>query len=285
MSDVTVIGLGSMGTALAKTMLSAGHRVTVWNRSSEKGEPLVAEGAVYSASLTEAIESSPVILVCVTSYTISDDLFGTRETLASLEGRTLVQLSTGTSPQVIASAAVFEANRIGYLDGVILGAPIFIGTAEMNILISGDESNWQDCETLLSCLAGRLQYTGAKINSAVILDLAWISQRVGLFMGVFQGLLLCQAGGIGTEIFGQTVAADARIMKIANTIHNNDFDNPVNTVKVWKEALHHVKTQAQADGINTEVLDFIGKKFEDTVSAGHGDEDLAAVIKILQPAL
>jgi 3-hydroxyisobutyrate dehydrogenase-like beta-hydroxyacid dehydrogenase len=45
MSDVTVIGLGAMGSAIAKAELQAGHTVTVWNRSPSKINLLVELGA------------------------------------------------------------------------------------------------------------------------------------------------------------------------------------------------------------------------------------------------
>ena len=46
MSDISVIGLGAMGSALARALVKAGHGVTVWNRSRQKMEPLVGLGAV-----------------------------------------------------------------------------------------------------------------------------------------------------------------------------------------------------------------------------------------------
>ena len=282
MSDVTIVGLGPMGTALAKTLLCAGHKVTVWNRSSEKAESLVEEGATFLAPISKAIEASPIILVCVNNYITSDSLLTTKHVLGSLQGRVLVQLGSGASTQAIDSATVFEANGVGYLDGVILGAPVFIGTPEIKILVAGNENDWLAGEAILRCLAQNLHYTGSKIDSAAILDLAWMSQRLGLFMGVFQGLLLCESAGIDAGMFGQTVAADARIVKIANTVQNNDYKNPVNTVNVWHEALLHIKTQAETCGINTEILDFIATRFEQAITAGHGEEDLAAVIKVLQ---
>jgi 3-hydroxyisobutyrate dehydrogenase-like beta-hydroxyacid dehydrogenase len=52
--DVTVIGLGAMGRALAGALLDAGHRTTIWNRSPGKGEELVARGAVRAGSAEEA---------------------------------------------------------------------------------------------------------------------------------------------------------------------------------------------------------------------------------------
>ena len=51
MSDVTVIGLGAMGSAIAMTELQAGHTVTVWNRSADKIDPLVEIGASVRATL------------------------------------------------------------------------------------------------------------------------------------------------------------------------------------------------------------------------------------------
>src|SRR5918996_263690 len=54
--EVSVIGLGAMGSALARALLSNGHRVTVWNRTSAKAEALVQDGAVlaHSAAATKA---------------------------------------------------------------------------------------------------------------------------------------------------------------------------------------------------------------------------------------
>ena len=138
------------------------------------------------------------------------------------------------------------------------------------------------CETVLECLAGNFQYTGAKIDSAKVLDLAWLSQRFGHFMGVFQGLLLCEAGGVGLDVFSATVAVDARASMIANTIHTNTFTDPVNTVKVWKEALHHIQTHANDVGANSEILEFFADKFQRAQSAGYEEEDLAALIKIFR---
>jgi len=57
-TDITVVGLGAMGSALARAQLRAGHKLTVWNRDPRKAEPLSAEGAVAAATLPEAIASS-----------------------------------------------------------------------------------------------------------------------------------------------------------------------------------------------------------------------------------
>src|SRR5918992_1290306 len=97
-NEVSVIGLGAMGSALARALLHNGHRVTVWNRTGAKAEPLVRDGAVLAPSAAAAISASPIVVVCVDDYEVTKKILDTREVAPSLAGRVLVQLSTG-SPQ------------------------------------------------------------------------------------------------------------------------------------------------------------------------------------------
>ena len=62
MSDVSVIGLGVMGSALARALMASGRSLTVWNRSADKAEALVGEGAIAAGSAKEAIEASPITI-------------------------------------------------------------------------------------------------------------------------------------------------------------------------------------------------------------------------------
>ena len=75
MSDITVIGMGAMGSALARTLLDAGRNVTVWNRSPEKIQPLVALGAHGSSNFGEALAASPRVIVCLPDYDTTTELF------------------------------------------------------------------------------------------------------------------------------------------------------------------------------------------------------------------
>ena len=87
MDEISVIGLGSMGSALAKTLLSAGHGITVWNRSQEKAELFVADGAEIGATIADAVENSPVILVCIDNYTTTRKIFASDTVLSVLADR------------------------------------------------------------------------------------------------------------------------------------------------------------------------------------------------------
>jgi 3-hydroxyisobutyrate dehydrogenase-like beta-hydroxyacid dehydrogenase len=92
-SEVSVIGLGAMGSALAQTLLHNGHRVTVWNRTSAKAEPLVQNGAQLAHSAAAAVSASPIVLVCGEDYEATRSILGTKEASSALAGRILLQLN------------------------------------------------------------------------------------------------------------------------------------------------------------------------------------------------
>ena len=127
MSDVTVIGLGAMGSALAATLIEKGHAVTVWNRTAAKAAPLVAAGAVQAATPRDAVAASQITIVCVGNYADTREVLDT--TADALAGKVLVQLTTGTGTQAEELGGWAQTAGVDYLDGVILAYPSQIGSA------------------------------------------------------------------------------------------------------------------------------------------------------------
>ncbi len=280
MSNITVIGLGLMGSALANALLFAGHDITVWNRTREKMEPLISAGAHGARSPGEAIRLSPVVLICVSNYETTSRLFD-MDAAEYLDGRSVVQLSSGTPGQAAESEAWFVDRDAGYLDGAILGGPGGIGKDTTQILICGKEPCWNDCEPVLRCLAGGLQYLGENIRAAATLDMAWLAQRYGVFVSTAHALLLCETEGVSADQFAKTVADD-RAGEFAAIVHSGDFSNPSATLSVWNAAHEHIRAHAHDMKINTEFPDFVSNLLTRAEGAGYGDEDIAAIIKILR---
>ena len=104
-SAVSVLGLGSMGSALARALLKRGYEVTVWNRTKERAAPLVSEGARLAQSPAEAVAASPLIIMCVLDYATANAILAEPGVAAALSGRAFVQLSTGVPEQVYAQQA------------------------------------------------------------------------------------------------------------------------------------------------------------------------------------
>ena len=140
-TPVTVIGLGLMGQALAGAFLKAGHPTTVWNRTASKADQLVAEGARLAPTVGDALKASSLTIICVTDYPAMRELLGASD--IELDGRTLINLTSGDSAQAREAAQWAEQRGARYLDGAITAVPPAIGTAEAMILHSGPQPHFE----------------------------------------------------------------------------------------------------------------------------------------------
>ena len=132
-------------------MLTAGHQITVWNRSPRKAEALVRLGAQEARTFAEALAASPVVLICIDNYASTRTLLDAEGLAGHLVGRTIVNLTTGTPRE---------------LDGAILCGPNQIGTKGGEVLFSGDALAWQAAGPLLTCLAGNWPWRSNDVLSA-----------------------------------------------------------------------------------------------------------------------
>jgi len=74
--EAGLIGLGRMGTGIAKSLLRSGHRLTVFNRTRERAESLRADGATVAGSVAEACESGVVLTMVADDAALEALVFG-----------------------------------------------------------------------------------------------------------------------------------------------------------------------------------------------------------------
>jgi len=284
MSEITVIGLGLMGAALAQTLHQAGRDVTVWNRSPAKMQPFIDDGIATAPDLAAAVTASPVILVCIDNYDVTKALLGSVEAAPLLAGRTLIQLSTGTPREARAAATWAHAQDAAYLDGAILAGPGNIGTDTSIILLAGDQPAHDRAGPLLECLGGTVRYLGVNVGAASVLDLAWLCTSYGRFLAVAHAARLCESEGVGLDAFASLFEKGSMVHHDATVIHTAAFDHCTATLQVWGAALKQIQRQGQDAGINTDFPDQLAGLFEKAVDAGHGEEHVMALVKVLRTA-
>ncbi len=282
MSDITVIGLGLMGAALARTLQRAGHDLTVWNRSPAKMQPFIDDGVAGAPDVVSAIAASPVIVICIDNYMATNSVLRSDEVTPLLAGRTVVQLSTGTPREAHESADWMKAHDVSYLDGAILGGPRSIGTDSSIILLSGEEAAYERSGGMLACLGSDVRYLGANVRAASALDLAWLCDSYGRFLAVTHAACLCESEGVGVDVFASLFDEDSNIRRDANVIHSAEFEKRTATLHVWDAALQRIRAQGEDAGIDTAFPDFVSNLFEKAVDAGYGENHVTALIKVLR---
>jgi 3-hydroxyisobutyrate dehydrogenase-like beta-hydroxyacid dehydrogenase len=281
MSDITAIGLGLMGSALARALQRAGHGLTIWNRSPAKMQPFIDEGVPAAADLASAIAASPVILICIDNYAATNAMLQADEIAPLLAGRTVVQLSTGTPKEARTLAAWMSARQVAYLDGAILCGPHHIGTDEAQMLLSGETAAHDRAGLLLASLGGRVRYLGDNVGAASALDLAWLTTCFGRFMAIVHAANLCKSEKAGLDDFIALFSDRPDIQIYAQVIRDESYDECTATLQVWGAALERIRQQGVDAGINTEIPDFIASLFKKAVDAGYGEQNVMSLIKVL----
>lgn len=287
MKAVTVIGLGQMGSTLARLLIEGGYRVTVWNRTAARAEPLIEQGAILAPDAIAAVLASPVVVVCVHDYAATREILGTAEVAAAFKDRVLVQLTTGTPQEARDSEVRVREHGGEYLDGAIQAAPSQMGRPDTPILLSGAEATFRRNEALLGVFGGGVTYLGDDAGAASAMDLATLSYIYGAALGFFQGALFAEREGFRVDTYGALVAGIAPtfadfLKYEGEVIQSGDYTVGESPLKISVEATERIAQSARDAGINAEFPSFAAGLFRRAAAAGYGDEELAALIKLLR---
>lgn len=280
-TPVTVLGLGAMGTALARAFLAAGHPTTVWNRTPGRSPEL---DVVRAATPAEAIAASPLVVVCL----LVDDTV--RSTLDGLDltGKTIVNL-THTSPQ----QARDTAQRLApaqYLDGGIMAVPAMIGTPAAFIIYSGAADTFDDHRSALSALA-RPVHVGSDPGLAALYDTALLSAMYGMFGGAQHALALIDSVRVPTVPFTEEfllpwlTAMLGSLPRMAKDLDDGPEPGAAGSnLAMQATGFDDLLHTSVAQGIDPAMLVPMGELLRKAVAAGKGDADLSAAVRLLRIA-
>ena len=282
MTDVSVIGLGAMGSALARAFIGAGHSVTIWNRTAARMKPLVSLGATAASSPADAAIASPVCVVCIDNYGATRRLIQEAGMLEPLAGRTLVQLSTGTPAEARDLSSWLTTHGVNVLDGAIMPYPDGIGAEDAQILFAGSADLYGSCKPTLDCLGGDLRHVSEEVGAAAVLDMALMTHQLSNYLGVWHGARACEAEGLGVDVFASMLPPDDPAAHLARRIHKADYDNPGATLEVWNAALDRIVEHARTAKINREIPELVSSLFRRAIALGHGGRDIGTVIEVMR---
>ncbi|AXG77233.1 NAD(P)-dependent oxidoreductase [Streptomyces paludis] len=281
---LTLLGLGAMGTALARTWLTAGHPLTVWNRTAARCEPLAAEGAMVAADPAEAVAASGPVVLCL----LDDD--SVDEALAGVDpaGKDLVNLTTSTPGQARARAAWARERGARFLDGGIMAVPPMIGVPEAGgyVFYSGDRAVFDAHRDVLSVPAATT-YVGPDPGFAALHDVALLSAMNGMLAGVAHAFALIRDEDIPPKDFapllaGWLAAMSASVHRTADQIQSGDYaKDVVSNLAMQVAGAPTLLRTAEEQGVSTELLTPYVALLERRLADGHGAEDTTGVIDLL----
>src|SRR5687768_16723332 len=148
-----------MGQAMTRTLLTAGHPVTVWNRTAGRADGVVADGATLAATPAEAVEASDLVILSLTDYQAMYDILDGDGATASLAGRTLVNLSSDTPERTREAVTWAAGHDAAFLTGGVMVPAPMVGTEAAHIYYSGPHEVMENHRVTLAPL-GTPRYLG-----------------------------------------------------------------------------------------------------------------------------
>ncbi|MBI1346475.1 NAD-binding protein [bacterium] len=189
-ASVAVVGLGLMGTAITERLLELGYQPSVWNRTRDKAESLIARGAVWS---DRPFTCHQVIISLFSSDVVAEVLLAHESDLRA--GQILIDTTTGNPEHSEQWAARLQARGVGYLDAPISGSSEVTRRGEATVMVSGDRRAYECCEPLWPVLGRQVFYVGEsgsaarmKLVTNLVLGLNRAALAEGLVLARLMGL-------------------------------------------------------------------------------------------------
>ena len=286
--NVSVIGLGSMGSGIARAFLESGCRVSVWNRSREKVEALVSSGAIACDGPREALDANTHVVVCLSTYSAWQKIIEEHDLAAHFKDTCIIQLTTGTIEDVEGHASLIKEHGGRLADGAVLCYPSQLGTEDGSLLMSGAAEVLEECDPLLRVLAPTWTNLGEDIRQPAVLSRALISGMVTSLVGLINGVAICQAGGVSLDLFKQLFEGSNTIIKneqarLINVIRDGLTEETEASISAWGEG--HQAVLSVAETLKTDLLlqDAVQAVFQEGHRMGLSDHDLSALVNVFAP--
>ena len=274
---VAFLGLGRMGVLMARHVLTAGHDLTVWNRTPGRAGDLVAAGAREAGSAREAVAGADrVVLMLFGPDAVREVL---PDVVAGASPGALVVDSTTIGPDDAREfAATCAAGGLRYVDAPVAGSTAPAADGTLGVLVGGSERDYDDAVPLLHLWGApekvrRVGDVGAgsamKLcnNLALGFTIAGIGEalRLGADLGLERSAVLDVLGGgaLGWMVGAKRPMIDA-----------DDYTGTTFSLELMAKDL--ALAVAAADG-QLAVTEAVLAAARDALDAGHTGEDFAAI--------
>lgn len=288
---ITVIGLGNLGSALAEALVRSGAQVTVWNRTPGRAESLVALGATAAPTLEAALEKGDVVVFALPSYDVVEDMFGDAITAGLLNGRSVVNITTGDGEQARVARDRFVSGGAQYLDGDCGSYPSAIGTDTSLIIYSGPQALYQRLATSVILPLGRDgAWVGEDIGAANSLYMATTAFFLNSVVAYFEGAAHADHHDIDIRAYAdysaKYVATAVDLIKSSTALmqaHNHSGIGQA-ALSAYHDAAQTVEADAARVQAPTGLFSETLRVLEAGVAAGYGNDEVSALYELLRGA-
>jgi len=219
------IGTGVMGRWMCQHAMTKGYSATVYNRSKEKAQPLLEQGAKWAATPKQVAESADVVFAIVGfPKDVRDVFLGKEGALAGSKSGTILVDMTTSEPSL--AAEIYQAAKakgVAALDAPVSGGDVGAKNAALSIMVGGDADAFEAVRPLFECMGKTIIHQGSagagqhtKMVNQILIASNMIALCEGLLYGykagldletAFKSVSVGAAGSKALEVLGPRMMA------------------------------------------------------------------------------
>ena len=277
------LGLGTMGAPMASNLVRAGHAVTVWNRSRGKAEAI--ESATIATTPRDAARGSELVITMLADeHALCQVLDGPDGVLAGIgQGALLVDMSTVGRKTALEVADRAHEREARFMDAPVSGSrrPAIDGT--LIILCGGQDADVAFATPVLSAL-GVVRHVGP-LGAGASMKLVINGLGAQLFTALGSALGLGEKLGLDREatldlVMQTPFASPSFALRRGRLLAPDAPDTPDFPIRLLEKDQRLVLEEAARVGLPMPALEAVRGELQRAIELGHGDEDMASIIKL-----
>lgn len=264
MTTLGFLGLGSMGSGMARRLVDAGHDVLVWNRSSDAVDELVAAGARPADHPSDALSQEVSFSMLANDQAVEAVLDS--ECIAAAEGKTHVVMASISPSLADRMAERFASAGVAYVAAPVLGRPAVAEAGQLNILAAGPTHALDTVEQYFAVLGkqtwrlGERQSVANAVKAAVNYNIIHAMQAMG------ETIVMTERLGVAPELFAEllssTLFGGVVYTGYGQMIAKGEYSPPGFHIALGRKDLALAEEVAAQGGVNPATLPALVSVFE-----------------------
>ncbi len=278
---VGFVGTGAMGLPMCRNLLVAGFPLTVYNRTAQRAEPLLALGAVAANSISELAAASDVVIACLDTVAASEAVFLAAEGVVAQArpGTLLIDHSTIAPDLAVRIAQGASARGLDFLDAPVSGGPEGAEQRTLAIMVGGDEGAFARAVPVLEAYGRTVRRMGSAgsgtyaklvnqlltfVHGAAAAEAIALAERTGLNLGELAEVLRAS--------FGHSRMLDRTLARVESGNYAAGA-----ALRLYAKDLGLVNDIGEATQVPLPVADAARTLLDAAIREGFGERDIAAL--------
>jgi 3-hydroxyisobutyrate dehydrogenase-like beta-hydroxyacid dehydrogenase len=261
---VSLVGLGSMGTAMANRLLDQGVELDFWNRSDKPAEELLAKGAT-KVSLAEALQNDFVISM-LSNDAAALDVFNDELLAQARPGVIHLNMSTLSTAATKTLAERHAARGVGYVASPVLGRPAAITNGKLLIVAAGAPEQVSAAAPVFERAAAAHFNVGTDQTKSILVKLGVNYNLIHALQAIAESVALIERGGVDAntfvEILTHTAFTGAAYTGYGPMIVNRNYTPPGFSLALGLKDVGLVEDAAAEVGLTLPVAGVLRDMFE-----------------------